>query len=68
MIMLLSLRKKCPYLECSGPYFPAFRLNAERYGVFFRIQSECREIQTRINPNTGTFYEMYITLEFENGV
>ena len=23
-----------------GPYFPAFRLNIERYGVFLRIQSK----------------------------
>ena len=23
----LTLLKKCPYLELSGPYFPAFRLN-----------------------------------------
>ena len=27
----------------SGPHFPAFGLNTERYGVSLRIQSECRE-------------------------
>ena len=29
-----------------GPYFPAFELNRERYGVFLRIQSECGKIGT----------------------
>ena len=31
----------------SGPYFPAFGLNTERYFVSLRIQSECRKIRTR---------------------
>ena len=52
-IMLLSLHRKCLYSECSDPYFPAFGPNTERYGV---------------SPNTDTFYAVYITLEFENGV
>ena len=39
----------------SGPYFPVFGLNTERY-VSFRIQSEFGEIRTRISPNTDTFY------------
>ena len=30
----------------SGPYFPAFGLNTERYGVSFRIQSKCEKIRT----------------------
>ena len=38
----------------SGPHFPAFGLNTERYGVSLRIQSECRKMRTRINPNTDT--------------
>ena len=29
----ISLRKKCPYSEFSGLYFPAFGLNTERYEV-----------------------------------
>ena len=37
----------------SGPYFPAFGLNTERYGVF-----ECRKIQIRKTPNTDTFYSV----------
>ena len=37
----------------SGPYFPAFELNTERY-------SKCGEIQTRKTPDTDTFYAMYV--------
>ena len=40
----------------SSPHIPAFGLNAERYGVFLRIQSECRKVGTRITPNTDSFY------------
>ena len=39
----------------SGPYFPAFGMNTERYGVSFHIQSECGKIRTRKTPNTDTF-------------
>ena len=60
----LVLRKKSPYLElfrsAFSPYFRAFGLNTERYGVSLRIQSECRKMlgkmQTRITPNTDSFY------------
>ena len=37
-----------------GPYFPAFRLNTERYSVSLRIRSECRKIRTRKTTNTNT--------------
>ena len=40
----------------SGPYFPSFGLNTERYGVSFRIQSEWGKMQTRITPNTDAFH------------
>ena len=39
----------------SGPYFSAFGLNTEMYGVSLRIQSECGKMQTRITSNTDTF-------------
>ena len=39
----------------SGPYFPAFGLNTERYSV------EMRKMRTRITPNTGTFYVVHGT-------
>ena len=38
-----------------GPYFPAFRLNTERYGISLRIQSECGKIWTRKNSVFGHF-------------
>ena len=40
----------------SGPYFPAFGLNTERYSVSLGIRSECGKMRTRITPNTDTFY------------
>ena len=39
-----------------GPYFPAFRMNTERYGASIRSQYECEKIRTRITPNTNTFH------------
>ena len=44
----------------SGPYFPAFELNTERYSVSLRIQSECCKIRTRITPNTDTFHALVV--------
>ena len=40
----------------SGPCFPAFELNTERYSVSLRIQSECGKIRTRKTPNTDTLH------------
>ena len=40
----------------SGPHFPVFGLNMERYGVSVHIQSECGNIWTGITPNMETFY------------
>ena len=40
----------------SGPHFPAFELNTERYSVSLRIQFESGKIQPRITPNRDTFY------------
>ena len=42
----------------SGPNFPAFELNTERYSVSLRIQSKCGKMRTRITPNTDTFYAL----------
>ena len=38
----------------SGPHFPAFGLNMDRYGVCLRIQSERGKICTRKTPNNLT--------------
>ena len=39
----------------SGPHFPAFELNAERYPIFCPNAGKMR---TRITPNTDTFYSV----------
>ena len=46
----------------SGPYFPAFGLNTERYSISLCIQSECGKIRTRVTPNIVTFYAVNITV------
>ena len=33
----------------SGPYFPAFGLDMERYGVSVHVQAKCGQIRTRKN-------------------
>ena len=43
----------------SGPYFPAFGLNMERYFVSLRVQSECRKIRTRNNSVFWTIFTQY---------
>ena len=48
----------------SGPYFPTFGLNMERYGVSVCIQSECRKIRTIIFPNMDTFYAVWFSTKF----
>ena len=45
----------------SGPHFPVFGLNTERYSVSFRIQSKCGKMPTRVTPNTDTFYALIIS-------
>ena len=49
-------------LGYSGPHFPAFGLNTERYGVFLRIHFKCGKLWTRITPNTDTFQAVIVTL------
>ena len=40
----------------SGPHFPAFGLNTERYVASLRIQAECGKMRTRTTTNAGTFH------------
>ena len=40
----------------SGPHFPIFRLNTQRYPVSLGIQSECGKMQTRKTSNTDTLH------------
>ena len=51
-----TARKVSKYRVFSGPYFPAFGLNTEIYGVNLRIQSECGKIRTRKNSVFGHFF------------
>ena len=56
------LQSRISELECvciwsfSDPYFPAFELSTETYGVSHCIQSECRKIRTWKTPNMDSFY------------
>ena len=52
---LCTAWKVSKYGLFSGPYFIAFGLNTERYGVSLRIQSECGKIRTRKNSVFGHF-------------
>ena len=40
----------------SGPYFPAFGLNTERYRISLCMQSEYGKIRTRLTLNTNVFH------------
>ena len=44
----------------SGPHFPAFWLNTERFGVPLRVQSEYGKMRNRITPNTDIFYAVLV--------
>ena len=44
----------------SGPHFPAFRPNKERYSIYLRIQSECWKMRTRITRNTEIFMQPHM--------
>ena len=43
-----------------GPYFLAFELNTEKYGVSLRTQSKCGKIRTRKSPNAETFHAVKV--------
>ena len=68
-IMVLAKTRHCMksvrIRSYSGPHFPAFGLNAERYGVSLCIQFECGKIRTRTTPNTDSFYAVRL-LSIEN--
>ena len=50
----------------SGPYFLAFELNMETYGVSLRIQPKCGKMQIRKPPITDTFLVVEKVLEIFN--
>ena len=56
--LYITLREIVRIPSYSGPHFPAFGLNTERYSVSPHIQSKCWKMRTRVNPNTNTFYSL----------
>ena len=58
---IFLLRENVRIRSFSGPYFPAFGLNIERFGVSLRIQSQCGKMQTRKTPNRNTFHAVFNT-------
>ena len=54
-LRLGTLREVSKYRVFSGPYFPAFGLNTERYELSLRIRSKCGKIRTRKNSVFGHF-------------
>ena len=52
----LALRENVRIRSFSSPYFPAFGLNVERYGVSLRILSECGKLRSRKTSKTDTFH------------
>ena len=63
IIMIYHWVKSVRIRSFSCPYFPAFRLNTERYGLSLRIQSECGEIWTKKTPNTNTFNAVWVKVK-----
>ena len=53
--IVVTAWKVSKYGVISGRYFPVLGLNTEIYGTNFRVQSECRKIQTRKNSVFGNF-------------
>ena len=59
MKLMLHCVKSVRARSYSGPHFPSFALNMERYGVSLRIQSKYRKIRSRITPNKDTFHAAF---------
>ena len=51
----ITASKVSKYRVFYGPYFAAFGLNSDRYGVSLRIKSECGKIRTSKNSVFGHF-------------
>ena len=52
----VTLRKKYPNINFSGPYFPVFGLNMEVSEVNLRIRSKYGKIKTRETPFFDNLY------------
>ena len=51
----------------SGPYFPAFEMNTERYFVLLRIQSKCGKYGPEKTPHLDTFHTVAGTARTSEG-
>ena len=61
--------KVSKYRVFSGPYFPAFGLNTERYRAYFaslRIQSKCRKIRTRKTTHLDNFHAVVVCTDISH--
>ena len=65
LFWMIQCIKSARIRNYSGPYFPAFGLNTERYGVSLRIQSKCGKIRIRITPNADTFHAVMVLMSKE---
>ena len=54
--LTLPLRESVHIRSYSGPYFPGFGLNTERYSRISPYSIRIRENTDRITPNTDTFH------------
>ena len=54
----LRCKKSVLIQSFSGPYFPAFGLDTDRYSLSLRIQVEYGKIPTRKTPNTNTIHAL----------
>ena len=55
LLQTITRVKSAQIQSFSGPYFPTFSLNMERYEVSLRVQSESGKIRTRKNSVFGHF-------------
>ena len=54
------VKSYCIWSICICPYFSAFRLNVEKYGVSLCIQSKCGKTRAKKTMNRYTFYAVLV--------
>ena len=55
----LSLREKCSYSEFSCSVYSRILNEYGEILLSLQVESGCRKIRTRKNPNTNTFYAVF---------
>ena len=61
-VLILHCTKTVRIWSFSGPFFSAFGMNMDIYGINLLIQSECGKIRTRKTPNMDTFCAVLLCL------